>query len=68
MSMSDVMPWLNLLLIPVVGLLLSINARLAGLQATQQAHAIELAELRDVRERLARLEALRVWRQDPNPT
>lgn len=43
--MEQVLPWLNLLLVPVVGLLIQINSRLARLEATQQHHAGRLQRL-----------------------
>ena len=45
MTINDLLPWLNLLLIPCVGLLGSINSRLATLEATQQHHARRLQKL-----------------------
>ncbi len=43
--MAEVLPWLNLLLVPMVGLLIQINSRLARLEATQQHHAKRLQRL-----------------------
>lgn len=43
--MGDVLPWLNLLLVPVVGLLIGIKADLASLKATQRHHAKRLQRL-----------------------
>ena len=43
--MEEILPWLNLLLVPVVGLLIQINSRLARLEATQQHHAKRLQRL-----------------------
>ena len=43
--MEHVLPWLNLLLVPMVGLLIQINSRLARLEATQQHHAKRLQRL-----------------------
>tara|TARA_B100001250_G_scaffold210872_1_gene180965 strand:- start:557 stop:703 length:147 start_codon:yes stop_codon:yes gene_type:complete len=42
---AEVLPWLNLLLVPMVGLLIQINSRLARLEATQQHHAKRLQRL-----------------------
>jgi hypothetical protein len=42
---GDILQWLNLLLIPGVGLLVQINARLAAIEATQKAHAGRLQRL-----------------------
>lgn len=43
--MTEILPWLNLLLVPAVGLLVTINSRLARLEATQQHHAGRLRKL-----------------------
>lgn len=43
--MIEILPWLNLLLVPVVGLLMQINSRLAHLEATQDHHGARLARL-----------------------
>lgn len=43
--MTDLLPWLNVLLVPAVGLLVSINSRLARLEATAQHHAGRLRKL-----------------------
>lgn len=43
--MNELLPWLNLLLVPAVGLLVSINSRLARLEQTQQHHAKRLQRL-----------------------
>lgn len=43
--MAELLPWLNLLLVPVVGLLMQINSRLARLEATQDHHAKRLQRL-----------------------
>lgn len=43
--MSEILPWLNLLLVPVVGLLIGIKADLASLKATQAHHAGRLEKL-----------------------
>lgn len=40
--MTDVLPWLNLLLLPCAGLLARISAQLAALEATQKEHARRL--------------------------
>lgn len=45
MTVADLLPWLNLLLVPAVGLLMSINTRLATLEAIQRNHAARLAKL-----------------------
>lgn len=49
--MSEVLPWLNLLLLPGVGLLLSINSRLAKLETRQEDHGrrLDLHEHRTLR-------------------
>ena len=43
--MADLLQWLNLLLVPAVGLLVTINSRLARLEATQNHHAKRLQRL-----------------------
>lgn len=43
--MADVLPWLNLLLFPIAYGVLSINTRLARLEATQDHHAARLEQL-----------------------
>lgn len=43
--MHDLLPWLNLLLLPAIGLLMSINGRLARLETTQGHHANRLQKL-----------------------
>jgi hypothetical protein len=43
--MSDILQWLNLLLVPTVGLLFSINGRIATLEANQGALARRLEKL-----------------------
>ncbi len=43
--MNELLPWLNLLLVPAVGLLVSINSRLARLEQTQKHHAKRLQRL-----------------------
>ena len=43
--MADILPWFNLLLVPMVGLLIGIKADLASLKATQQHHAARLERL-----------------------
>ena len=45
MNVADLLPWLNLLLVPAIGLLLSINSRLARLETTQQHHSRRLQRL-----------------------
>jgi hypothetical protein len=43
--MSEVLPWLNLLLLPAVGLLMRVSAQLATLAARQEDHARRLDRL-----------------------
>lgn len=43
--MADLLPWLNLLLLPCVGLLMQISSRLARLESTQHHHAARLQRL-----------------------
>lgn len=43
--MTEFLPWLNILLVPAIGLLVSINSRLSGLEATQKHHAGRLRKL-----------------------
>ena len=45
MTIAELLPWLNLLLVPAMGLLMSINTRLAQLETTQRAHAGRLEAL-----------------------
>jgi hypothetical protein len=45
MSATDLLPWLNLLLIPAIGLLMSINGRLATIEEKQRSHAARLKKL-----------------------
>ena len=45
MTITELLPWLNLLLVPAVGLLGSINSRLATIEATQRGHAGRLEAL-----------------------
>lgn len=40
--MNEILPWLNLLLVPSVGLLLRITQQLATLESTQRDHARRL--------------------------
>jgi len=47
--MSEVLPYFNLLLVPVVGLLVQINSRLARLEATTEHHAARLEQLDGIR-------------------
>lgn len=47
--MEHVLPWLNLLLLPAVGLLLQINSRLARLEAVQEHHGARLEQLDGIR-------------------
>lgn len=47
--MSEILPWLNLLLVPMVGLLLQINSRLARLEAIQEHHGARLEQLDGIR-------------------
>lgn len=58
MSMADLLPWLNLLLPPGMALLVSINSKLAALQATQAAHAEQLRSLRALPPMLAGMAAV----------
>jgi|GEM_PF-2119222 len=55
--MADVLPWLNLLLVPAVVLLLGIERRLSAIAATQEHHAAQLSQLQPLRERVAELAA-----------
>lgn len=43
--MSEILPWLNLLLVPMVGLLMQINSRLARLEAITEIHSRRLERL-----------------------
>lgn len=43
--MAELLPWLNLLLVPCVGLLVNISAKLARLEANQRYHAARLQRL-----------------------
>ncbi len=43
--MAELLPWLNLLLLPALGLLLSINTRLARLESVQRHHGARLERL-----------------------
>ena len=43
--MADMLQWLNLLLVPAVGLLISIKSDIAQLNATQRHHAARLERL-----------------------
>lgn len=45
MSVQDLLPWLNLLLVPAMGLLFSINSRLAKLETTAIHHGARLRKL-----------------------
>ena len=45
MQGNEILQWLNLLLIPGIGLLVQINGRLAAIEATQRAHAGRLNKL-----------------------
>lgn len=45
MTVADLLPYLNLLLIPAVTLLASINSRLARLETTQEHHSGRLEKL-----------------------
>lgn len=47
--MSEILPWLNVLLIPAVGLLVTINSRLARLEAVQDHHAARLEQIDGIR-------------------
>ena len=43
--LADLLPWLNLLAVPTFGLVMTINSRLARLEATQDAHDKRLTRL-----------------------
>lgn len=43
--MGEILPWLNLLLLPIAYGVLSINSRLARLETTQEHHAARLEQL-----------------------
>lgn len=43
--MAELLPWLNLLLVPCLGYLVQISSRLARLEATQDHHANRLQKL-----------------------
>lgn len=45
MTLADLLPWLNLLLLPCVGYLSSINSRLATIEARQTSFAGRLEKL-----------------------
>lgn len=45
MTITDLLPWLNLLLVPAVGLLMQINTRLARLEAITEHHGARLEQL-----------------------
>lgn len=45
MTLTELLPWLNLLLVPILGLAFSINSRLAILETTQASHAARLERL-----------------------
>lgn len=45
MAMADALPWLNLLLVPALGLLLTIQSRLAAIEERQRALAGRLTRL-----------------------
>lgn len=45
MQVAELLPWLNLLLVPGTGLLMSINTRLAQLETTQRSHGARLEKL-----------------------
>lgn len=45
MSAAELLPWANLLLVPVLRLLWRIDTQLAAVTATQKAHAQRLAAL-----------------------
>lgn len=44
-TITDLLPWLNLLLLPAMGLLRSIDSRLARLEAIQETHGERLDRL-----------------------
>jgi hypothetical protein len=58
MSAADLLPWLNLLLVPCASLLVSINSRLAALQAVQASHAEQLQGLRTMPPAVAGMQAV----------
>lgn len=45
MTAAELLPWLQLLMVPVLTLLVGIKADLAALRATQQAHDHRLTQL-----------------------
>lgn len=49
MTAVELLPWLQLLLVPMLPLLVSIKADLAALRATQQAHHHRLTQLERIR-------------------
>lgn len=46
--MQDVLPWLNLLLVPIGGLVLRITVQLATLQAVQREHERRLNSIQRI--------------------
>lgn len=46
---AELLPWLQVLLLPMLPLLLGIKADLAALRATQQAHDHRLTQLERIR-------------------
>ena len=45
MSAADLLPWLNLLLVPTFSMVFTINSRLARLEEVQKHHAARLQKL-----------------------
>lgn len=45
MTVTDLLPWLNLLLLPTFSMVFSINSRLARLEEVQKHHAARLQKL-----------------------
>lgn len=43
--MTELLPWLNLLLLPTIALLLDIKGRISTLEATQKHHAARLRKI-----------------------
>ena len=45
MTIAELLPYVNLLLVPTFAMVLSINSRLAVLETTQRSHAARLEKL-----------------------
>lgn len=45
MTLTELLPWLNVLLVPALHYLQSINTKLASFEATQKSHAGRLEKL-----------------------